>query len=152
MTGAQKAIGITDLIGRIASEAARAGGTAREVTTFLSGAKLIARFVPGLSTAIAVLDVAQPIIEKIATAAPIVSRAIEHGASLVGSEPGQALIGDAKKLYALAVNADPERSETDMKAEDVSDDVATEYVASIFERSFFSPQDPRFDRASANLG
>lgn len=143
---AQKAIGITDLIGSIATEAARAGSTAREVSTFLSGVKLIARFIPGLSTAVAILDVAQPIIEKIAAAAPIISRAISQGDQLVAAAHSGGLLDSAKQLYAIAVNADPDRPETNMTAAKVDDAVALDFVGSIFERSFFSPQDPRFDQ------
>lgn len=142
---AQQAIGITDLVGNIAIEAARTGNTAREVTNFLSGVKLIARFIPGLSSAVAVLDIAQPIIEKIAAGAPILHRVIEQGDALAATAQRVGLIDNVKQLYAIAVNADPARPETSLKAADVSDETAAGYLGSIFERSFFSPQDPRFN-------
>ena len=121
---AQKAIGLTDLIGSIATEAVRAGNTAQEVATFLSGVKLIARFVPGLSTAVAILDVAQPIIQKIAAAAPVVSKAIAQGDQLVAAAQSGGLLDSAKQLYALAVNKDPERPEVSLSPAQVSNAVA----------------------------
>lgn len=151
---AQKTITVTDFIGNVATAAARAGGTAQEVANFVSGVSffghIAAGFIPGLSSVMTVLDVALPTFQKIAAAAPILHRAIEQGDAVIEAADKSGLLDSAKHLYALAVNADPERPETSLDAVSVSDETAMAYVGSLFERSFFSPQDPRF--ANQNLG
>lgn len=149
---AQKAITVTDFIGNVATAAARAGGTAQEVANFVSGVSffghIAAGFIPGLSSVMTVLDVALPTFQKIAAAAPILHRAIEQGDAVIEAADKSGLLDSAKQLYAIAVNADPERPETNMTAAKVGNAEALNFVGSIFERSFFSPQDPRFDRAN----
>ena len=148
---AQRAITITDFIGNVAGVAAQVGSTAGEVSTFLLGVKLVASFIPGLSAVVGVLDVAEPILQKVAEAAPIVHRAIEQGDTVLAAANTSGLIDSAKQLYALAVNADPARPETDLKPEEVTATQAVSFIGSgVFERSFFSPQDPRF--GNQNLG
>lgn len=145
---AQRAITVTDFIGNVATEAARAGGTAQEVANFVNCVsffgRLAAGFIPGLSSVIQVLDVALPTIQKIAAAAPILHRVIEQGDTLVSAADKSGLLENAKQLYALAVNADPARPETDLSPDEVPASQAMNYVGGLFERSFFSPQDPRF--------
>jgi hypothetical protein len=149
---AQTAITITDLVSDVATQAAKVGQTVGEVSAFLLGFKLLASAIPGLSTVVTVLEVAEPIIQKIAAAAPIVHRAIEQGDTLVSAAQEGGLLDSAKQLYALAVNADPARPETDLAPEEVPASVAVSYVGNLFERSFFTTQDPRFDRSNANMG
>lgn len=149
---AQKAITVTDFVGSVAAEAARVGSTAQEVSTFLLGVKLVASFIPGLSAVAGVLDVAEPIIQKIAIAAPILHRAIERGDAVVQLANQNGLFDSAKQLLAIAINSDPARTETNLTAADITNEQAQAFMPGIFERSFFTPQDPRFARMTENMG
>ena len=145
---AQRAITVTDFIGNVAGVAAQVSSTAGEVSTFLLGAKLVASFIPGLSAVVGVLDVAEPILQKIAAGAPIVHRAIEQGDNLVSAAQSGGFLDSVKQVYALAINADPARPETNMTAAKVGNAEALDFLPGIFEQSFFSPQDPRFNNQS----
>lgn len=144
-----KALSVTDTIGSIAGGVLKFTNSANEVATFLNGVKFVARFVPALSTVVAVMDAAEPILQKIAIAAPLVRKAVEAGRPIMEAiqTHGPAVLAPTKELLALAINADPARTETSITPADISDQEAAEFAATtIFEASFFSPQDPRFDR------
>ena len=143
-----RTLSVTDTLGSIAGGVLKFTETAGEVASFLNGIKLVARFVPGLSTAVAVLDVAQPILQKIALGAPLVRKAMEAGRPVIEAvrDNRAAIMEPVKELIALGMNSDPKAESDTIKAANISDGVAEKFAVSIFERSFFTPQDPRFDR------
>lgn len=150
-----RTLSVTDAVGSIAGGVLKFTETAGEVASFLNGIKLVARFVPGLSTAVAILDVAEPILKKIAVAAPLVRKTVEAGRPVIEAvqQNKDAILVPVKELLALTINAE-RQGDSDMPAATVasiSDASAVAFAASMFERSFFTPQDPRFNRVE-NLG
>lgn len=148
-----RTLSVTDALGGIAGGVLKFTSSADEVVTFLNGIKFVARFVPGLSTAAAVLDVAEPILKKIAVGAPLVRKAVEAGRPVIEAirENRAAILQPVKELVALGINSDPQAESDSVTADNISDSLAENFAASIFERSFFTPQDPRFNRVE-NLG
>jgi hypothetical protein len=118
------AVSITNIVGRVASF----GQQALPVAQFIAG------FFPGMAPVLQTITAAQPILAKIALAAPQVAGAINAGRPIIEAieQDGPAVLPYLKQLYAIAVNHDPARPETSMEASDVSDDVATEYGSIVF--------------------
>ncbi|MDB6098306.1 MAG: hypothetical protein JWN58_1009 [Gammaproteobacteria bacterium] len=114
---------ITDLIGRVAGFGDRA----------LDVAELVAGLFPGGGTVVAAIRAADNVIERIAAAAPKVRAAVEAGAPIVeaAQQHGPALIENLKALYAIAVNADPERPETSLHAGDVTTQQAASFAVPV---------------------
>lgn len=141
---AQGAINVTDLIGKLAGLGAKALPAARIFFDFVP--------VPWAGAVVDALTIAAPYLNGVATAAPIIDQAITDGVPVIDAlrAQGPKLLLDFKALYAVAVNHDPARPETLMTAADVTDEQAGSFAGSIFSRSFFSPQDPRFDRGMGN--
>lgn len=120
---ADVAVNVTDLIGGIAKFGANA----------LPVARLVAGFFPGLGSVLAAIEIAQPIIQKITAGAPIVVDLINKGRPILDAiaEAGPGMLPNFKKLYAIAVNHDPARPETDMTAADVDDDEVAEFAQGV---------------------
>lgn len=142
MNWADTGIGITEFVGNAAALTVKIGKPALPIIQFVAG------FVPGLAPAIQVLTVAEPILEKIAAGAPIVENLIRTGKPTIDALQLAApdLLHSFKELYAVAVNSDPERPEVNVSPADVTNEQVAQFTGSIFERSFFTPQDPRFNR------
>jgi hypothetical protein len=98
-------------------------------------------WVPGLGPIAADIEIALPIIQKIATYAPQVQAVLQQGGSMIDAVTGigDALLMPLKNLFSLA---------TGTAASSVEVAMIEKFIAGTFERSFFTPQDPRFERAS----
>lgn len=142
-TWANTAMSVTDTIGHAANIALRLGSDALPIIQFVAG------FIPGAAPAVQVLAVALPIIAKIAAGAPIARQALAAGAPVIDAlqKHSPDIVAHLKELYAVAVNADPARPETDLTGADIPHSTLAEW--SVFQANFFTPQDPRFDRMSA---
>lgn len=142
---ADGAISFTNLIGKLAG----AGTTALPVVHF------IAQWVPipYLAQIDAALQLAAPYIAKISQAAPIVAQAIDKDGRPVLDAlqaHGGNLLADVKAVYAIAVNHDPMRPETNLAAVDVPDDVALAYGALVFTPGRTNAEQQReWDRAQS---
>lgn len=123
-TIANTAVSITNLVGHVAAF----GEQALPVAQFLAG------FFPGMAPVLQAIQVAAPILEKIAAGAPQVSNAINAGRPIIDAviTNGPAVLDPLKELYAIAVNHDPARPETAMTAQNVSDDTAVAYGGIVF--------------------
>jgi len=143
---ADTGIGVTEFIGNAAGLAVKIGKPALPIIQFMAG------FIPGLAPAIQVLSIAEPILEKIAAGAPIVESLIKTGKPTMDALQAAApdLLYSFKELYAVAVNNDPSKPESNVTANQVSNEQVASFVGSIFEKSFFTPQDRRFE--NQNLG
>ena len=120
---ADRTISITEVIGKIA----RFGEYA------LPAAQLVAGLFPGGGTVVTAIQLALPVIKKISQAAPIIAGAIETGRPIIDAirENGSELLQAYKQLYAIAVNHDPERPETNMTADDVDDTDIVEFCGPV---------------------
>lgn len=127
MNIADTTISLTQVVGNAARLATKIGGPTLPIIEFIGG------FVPGLAPAIKVLEIAEPILEKIAAGAPIVANGIEAGRPVFDaiSKASPDLLQAFKELYALAQNHDPAVPVTNMTADDVSDEVAESFAAHI---------------------
>ncbi len=126
-TLADGAITFTDLVGRLAG----IGGKAEPVIHIL--AKWVP--IPYLAQIDAALELAAPYLEKINAAAPIIAKAIDRDGRPILDQVqahAPALLDALKSVYAIAVNHDPARPETNLTAADVPDTVAFAYGAHIF--------------------
>lgn len=146
---ARGALTITDIIGDIASFGVRANN----VPAVRWAAQFAAKLIPGGGVILDAIEIAMPYIVKAAAVAPQIQTAINTGMPIIAAidEHAPKVMKEFKAIFATAVNHDPERVETKMTAADVSDEQALAFIGSIFERSFFSPQDPRFSRVT-NFG
>lgn len=110
-------VSVTEFIGSTAALAVKMGRYAMPVAEFMAG------FIPGLRPALQVLQVATPIIAKIAEGAPTAAKLIEKGRPVIEAiqDAGPDMMVEFRKLIALAINADPKREEQHMEAADVSD-------------------------------
>lgn len=105
---------VTEWVGR----AAAFGEGALPVARFIAG------FFPGAAPVVDIVTAALPIIHRIAEAAPTAVNAIEAGRPIFDaiSKASPSLLPELKKLYAVAVNADPAQPlQTPLAAEDVRD-------------------------------
>jgi pyridoxine 5'-phosphate synthase PdxJ len=95
----------------------------------LDVAELVAGIFPGGGTIVTAIRQADMVIERIAAAAPKVRAAVEAGTPILeaAQQHGPALIENLKALYAIAVNADPVRPETNLKAADVTAEQAATF-------------------------
>lgn len=137
---ADTAVSITDLVGGLA----RFGNSALPVAEFIAG------FFPGAAPALQVIRIAAPILAKIAIAAPIVATAINKGRPIFDAmeQASPGLLPSIKELYAIAVNHDPARAETDVTATSIDDVDVLGFASSIFAMSYFTPQDNRFQHGA----
>lgn len=116
-------------------------------------AVFLASFVPFLGTAVAAVALAQPYIDKVAQYAPQVADLVQNkGVPVVEAmrEVGPEVIGHVKAAVAILQRTDPNLSH--VTALDIGDAIAAEafrgFFGDVFKNSEFSPQDPRFGRAT----
>lgn len=121
---ADTAISVTNLVGR----AAALGESALPAVQFFAG------FFPGAAPAVQAIAMALPIIRKISAAAPVVAKTIEAGKPIFSAiqEAGPDVLPYLRELYAIAVNSDPDRPETTMRAVDVDDQDVLKFAAVVF--------------------
>lgn len=124
MSTADTAINITELIGQAASF----GRNALPVAQFIAG------WFPGAAPVLQIITAALPIIDKIAAGAPAAANAIKAGRPILDAidKSGPDVLANLKGLLALAINADPARSETAMTAADISDEEAAAFGGIVF--------------------
>lgn len=127
MTLADNAISFTDLIGRLAGIGGRVEPTIHVLAQWVP--------IPYLAQIDNVLELAAPYLEKVQSVAPIISHAIDvDGRPTLAAlqDHGPELLAAIKSVYAIAVNNDPARPESNLTAADISDGVALAYGAHIF--------------------
>lgn len=141
---------ITQIVGEIAAF----GVKANNMPAVHWAAEFAAGLIPGGGVILKAVDLALPFIVKAAAAAPQIMDALNSGLPIAQAfdEHAPAVITHLKSIFAIAVNHDPERAETNLTAADIGTDQALTMFGNIFQRSFFSPQDPRFDRVNNNGG
>lgn len=143
------AINVTKTVGDAARLASRIGSGALPIAEFIAG------FFPGAAPVLQVLRVAQPIIERIATGAPVVASLIESGRPVIAAmeQAAPTMLPDLKHLYAIAVNADPDRPEQTMTAADVSTKQALDFAGPILlGRRWTKEEEQRwFERATTGI-
>ena len=154
---ADTGIKFVDIVGKVANIALKVGtgieGVDRVIGPF-------AAFIPYYSQAIAVVKIADPILSKIAAAAPAVEGAIEAGRPIIEAAQahGPALVQHVKDVLAIALGHAP-GSVAGLASMDAvlgafgSQMLDGTPLKSVFEASFFTPQDPRFNRVDvASVG
>lgn len=141
-----RAINVTEVIGRLAGLGEKALPAARIFFDFVP--------VPWGGAVVDALTVALPYLHGVSVAAPAIETLIKDGRPILEALQATApsLVPDLKAIFAIAVNHDPNRPETNLTADDVSDDQIEAFSGSIFSRSFFTPQDQRFAIAQGNQG
>lgn len=141
MSTADTAINITKLIGVAASF----GQSALPVARFIAG------WFPGAGPVLDAITIAIPIIDRIVAAKPAAEKAIEAGRPVLDAldKASPALMESLKELYAIAVNHDPVRPETNLTADDVSDGEVAAFAGPVlFGRAWTKEEEQRwFDRA-----
>lgn len=146
---ADTGIKFVDIVGKVANIALRVDQSVVQVAPIL--APLVTPFFPAYPAVIAALTAADPILSKIAAAAPAVSAAIESGRPVIEAAQanGPAIVGHIKD----ALNVVFAHSPVTMSAP--SDALVAAFgtkvlsgtsLQSVFEASFFQPQDLRFSR------
>lgn len=133
---------ITEWVGR----AAAFGEGALPVARFIAG------FFPGAAPVVDIVTAALPIIHRIAESAPTAVNAIEAGRPIFDaiSKASPSLLSELKKLYAVAVNADPARPETSLAPENVSDAEVVQWASfPLLGRAWTPEEEGRwFDKAA----
>lgn len=138
-----------NVVGKVAGVAMKVGEGVQGVDSVLGA---FASFIPYYPQAMAVLRIATPILAKISAAAPAVAGAIEAGRPIIeaAQEAAPAIMPHLKQLLAITMENVPGNQGAGMSASHVSDEAAVAFLGTmfggVFERSFFTPQDPRFDR------
>jgi hypothetical protein len=131
--------------------------TERAVSPVLS---VVAPFIPVYGPAIlAALTVADPIIAKVAAAAPSVGDGIEAARPAIDAAQKVApeVLKHVKEVLATAINLDPDQPDRTLPGAgfDVSEGEIEAFagrmlrdtpLAALFKASLFTPQDARFDR------
>lgn len=112
---------ITDLIAKVASFGEKA----------MPVAQLIASIIPGGGVVVSAIGLALPYIQKAAAAAPAVNAAIAAGVPIAEAiqKNGPDLLTSIREIYAIAVNHDPERKETDLTGAAVSNAQVQNFAA-----------------------
>lgn len=97
---------ITDVIAKVASFGEKA----------MPVAQLIASLIPGGGVVVSAIGLALPYIQKTVAAAPAVNAAIAAGVPIAEAiqRNGPDLMASLREIYAIAVNHDPERKETNL--------------------------------------
>lgn len=129
-TLADNAISLTDLIGKLAG----VGQTVERARPILH---ILAQYapIPYLAQIDNVLELVAPYFDKVAAAAPILHNALDSSGRPVLDAiqaHGPDLMDAIKNVYAISVNHDPARPETNLTAADIPDDIALAYGAVVF--------------------
>jgi len=140
---ADTGIKFVDIVGKMAGIALQIDRGAEGVDSVIGS---LAGFIPYYSQAMTVLRIADPILAKINAAAPAVSGAIDAGRPVIEAFQAAApsILPHIKDVMSIAFAHAPGGAIT-VAASSISDSDAMKFAGSIFERSFFSPQDPRFN-------
>jgi hypothetical protein len=143
---ADTGIAIANIVAKVANVALKIDQGIEGVDRVLGP---FAAFIPYYSQAMAVVKIADPIIAKIAAAAPIVGNAIEAGRPVIEAAQAQApeVIAHVKEVLSIAL---------DRPLGTVGDEALLAGfgaalldgtpLKSVWEASLFTPQDQRFDR------
>lgn len=146
MTLADRAISVTELVGKAASFGEKA----------LPFAQFVAGFIPGAAPVLQVVSIALPIIHRINAAAPVVVKALEAGRPILDAveQSGPNVLPYLKELYALAVNHDPARPETSLVPENVSTKEVLEFAGPVLLGRKWTPAEEKrfFDKATGEIG
>lgn len=122
----------------------------------LPWANLILGWFPGVTSVIAGLQIAAPIIHKISVAAPIAAKLIAAGEPIAASldKAAPELLAHFKQLYAVLANHDPLRPEIKMTAGQVTDKEALVFAGPwIMGRPWTLEEQNRFwDRQDGKAG
>jgi hypothetical protein len=117
---AAKTVTFVDVVGGLA----KFGDSALPVLQFISPFIPI----PYASNIIAALTLAQPYLDRVASVAPVVAKAVQDGAPIIDAfqANGGNVLADFKEIYAIATNADPTKTSDapPITAADVSDSQA----------------------------
>lgn len=117
-------------------------------------AMMIGGLVPGVATVLGAIAIAQPYIDQVAAHAPEIADLVQNrGVPVVDAIKRVAppVLDHLKNAYAALAKADPTLRH--VTAADVTDAIAGEMFRSMMAASYFTPQDPRFDRVdSAHVG
>lgn len=146
------AVGIAGTVSGIASTVGSVAGIAGNVLPWIN---LVAGFFPGAASVLSAIQIATPIIERIAKAAPIAVNSIEAGKPIFQAidQASPALLPHIKELYAVFANADPTRPETAMTAADVSDKEALAFAGPVlFGRPWTRAEEERWFEQASNIG
>lgn len=121
---------VVGVVGKLAGVALQVGDGVEAIDRYLGP---FASFIPYYSQAMAVMKIAEPIVERIAAAAPAADRAIEAGRPLIEMAQSQLprILPDVKALLAIAINHDPERPEENLTAADIGDDEAKAFAGPV---------------------
>lgn len=142
----------TQIANAVATGAGIVGNVAGVAGNVLPYINLVAGFFPGAASVISAIQIAQPIIAKIAAVAPVAVKAIEAGGPIFEAidKASPALLPHIKDLYAVFANADPTRPETAMVGSKVSDEQALAFAGPVLlGRPWTSEETQRwFDKAS----
>lgn len=150
---ADTGIKFVDVVAKVANIALKVDKSAVSIAPIL--APLVTPFFPAYPAVIAALVAADPILSKIAAAAPAVSAAIEAGRPVIEAAQanGPQIVGHIKDALSVIFANSPVQMGQPSDAmiasfgTKVLDGTA---LQSIFEASFFSPQDARFSRVDLN--
>lgn len=130
------------------------GGIASVEEKVMPYAIMLGGLVPGVATVLAAIAVAQPYIDQVASHAPAIADLVDkEGVPVVEAIKRIAppVIDHLKNAYATLAKADPTLDHVTLA--DVTEAVAGEMFMTLWRGSFFTPQDPRFDRVDyANVG
>lgn len=112
---------ITDVIAKVASFGEKA----------MPVAQLIASLIPGGGVVVSAIGVALPYIQKVMAAAPVVNSAIAAGVPIAEAiqKNGPDLMASLREIYAIAVNHDPERKETNLTGDAVPNAAVRDFAA-----------------------
>lgn len=113
-------------------------------------AMMIGGLFPGVATVLAAVSIAQPYIDKVAEYAPQVATLVQdRGVPVIDAIKSVApsALGHLKSAYAALAKADPTLSHVTLA--DITDAMAAEMFKTLMAGSFFTPQDPRFNRIDA---
>lgn len=129
------AANLTNLLGDAAKLALNVGSIAIPIIEF------VVPWIPVLGPFASDLEIALPIIQKIATYAPEVSTIMKQNKSMIEAvtEIGEAVLNPLSALFAHAQGIDA--SEVDLAS-------VTAFISGTFKASLFSPTDPRFAKTA----
>lgn len=139
MSIAKTTLSITDIIMNVAAFGKKSLPVAEFVAGFLPGGGVVASAIRIASNAIATIDRFGPGVRNIVvTGTPVIDAIQQQGPDLVRA---------IKELYAIAINADPERPELSIAAPDVKTEDALEAFAgqnSMFGRTWTNDEYQRW--------